>query len=104
MSHLSLPAIFRDGMVLQRQKPVCIWGRSDTADPVSVSLNGVSALFARLFKKKAKGTDNVERIYRGLNDMSETAKLVTRSLSYGLLAFCAGLLAMLVYLLYCLQG
>ena len=44
MSHLSLPAIFRDGMVLQRQKPVCIWGRSDTADPVSVSLNGVSAL------------------------------------------------------------
>ena len=67
-------------------------------------LNAVSALLARIFKKKTKRTDNVERVYRGINDMSETAKLVTRSLSYGLLAFCAGLLAMLVYLLYCLRG
>ena len=89
-------------------RPVCEKTTVSTARRISIItgtfLNGVSALFARLFKKKAKGTDNVERIYRGLNDMSETAKLVTRSLSYGLLAFCAGLLAMLVYLLYCLQG
>ena len=89
-------------------KPVCEKTTLTTARRFSIVaggfMNGVSAFFARLFKKKAKRTDNVERIYRGLSDMSETAKLVTRSLSYGLLAFCAGLLAMLVYLLYCLQG
>ncbi len=103
-----IPELCITGVRRTALRPVCEKTTVSTARRISIItgtfLNGVSALFARLFKKKAKGTDNVERIYRGLNDMSETAKLVTRSLSYGLLAFCAGLLAMLVYLLYCLQG
>lgn len=89
-------------------RPVCETTTVSTARKFSIVtggfMNAVSAFLARIFKKKTKRTDNVERVYRGLNDMSETAKLVTRSLSYGLLAFCAGLLAMLVYLLYCLRG
>ena len=44
MNQLTLPGLFRDGMVLQRQKPVCIWGQCETAGPVAVSLNGATAL------------------------------------------------------------
>ena len=43
MGCLALPAIFRDGMVLQRYKAVCVWGCAEKADRVSVTLGNVSA-------------------------------------------------------------
>ena len=43
MGCLTLPAIFRDGMVLQRYKAVCVWGCAEKADRVSVTLGNVSA-------------------------------------------------------------
>ena len=43
MGMLKLPEIFRDGMVLQRQKAVCVWGCCDQADRVSVTLGNASA-------------------------------------------------------------
>ena len=43
MGYLTLPALFRDGMVLQRHKAVCIWGTSERADRVSVALGNASA-------------------------------------------------------------
>ena len=67
--------------------------------------NGVSRGIRRLFRKTGGEQKNyVKKIQHGIDDISETFKLVVRSLSYGLLVFCVGLLAMLLYLLYCLQG
>ena len=43
MAKLELPSLFRDGMVLQRQKPVCVWGRASGADRVTVTLGEASA-------------------------------------------------------------
>ena len=43
MGMLKLPGIFRDGMILQRQKAVCVWGCCDQADRVSVTLGNASA-------------------------------------------------------------
>ncbi len=37
---LELPAIFGDGMVLQRDKPVAVWGTADAGKPVAVSFAG----------------------------------------------------------------
>lgn len=68
-------------------------------------LNGVRNTVSALFKRKDRPKkDYVQVVNRGIDDVSETFKYVVRSLSYGLLAFCLGLLAMLLYLLYCLQG
>ncbi|MDF7809030.1 Ig-like domain-containing protein [Pontiellaceae bacterium B12219] len=41
---LLLGSPFQDGMVLQRDKPIHIWGSADPANSVSVSINGVSAV------------------------------------------------------------
>ena len=43
MGYLSLPAIFRDGMVLQRHKAICVWGCAEKAARVSVTLGDASA-------------------------------------------------------------
>ena len=39
---LSLPAVFSDNMVLQRDKPVPVWGRGKTGETVTVELNSQS--------------------------------------------------------------
>ena len=38
MAKLTLPALFRDGIVLQRQKPICVWGEAEGADDVLITL------------------------------------------------------------------
>ena len=38
MNQLTLPAVFRDGMVLQRQKPICAWGTAENGARISVTL------------------------------------------------------------------
>lgn len=43
MSLIQLPMIFQDGMVLQRQKPVCVWGEARTGQTVHVRLAGQHA-------------------------------------------------------------
>ena len=43
MGCLTLPAIFRDGMVLQRHKAICVWGCAEKAARVSVTLGDASA-------------------------------------------------------------
>ena len=43
MGYLILPAIFRDGMVLQRHKAVCVWGTAEKSSLVSVTLGDASA-------------------------------------------------------------
>ena len=95
---------------LQRSvfKPVCETTTLSATRRLSKFLGKVIGAFVVLKSKItrkpiAEQKNYTELVNRGLNDASETAKLITRSLSYGLLAFCAGLLAMLVYLLYCLQ-
>lgn len=90
-------------------KPVC----ETTSVPLSRAIanvigricNGIAG-FARKFSHKHQGAgkDYVESVNRGFDDVSETVKLVSRSLSYGLLTFCVGLLTMVLYLLYCLRG
>lgn len=39
---LKLAEVFGDGMVLQRRKPIRIWGNSEEAQKLSVSLNGIT--------------------------------------------------------------
>jgi len=45
MALLQLPLVFQSGMVLQRRKPICVWGSAATGSMVSVQL-GVSRALA----------------------------------------------------------
>lgn len=44
MSVIKLPSIFQDGMVLQRRKPICIWGEAQTDLPVYICLGEHNAV------------------------------------------------------------
>lgn len=88
-------------------KPVCEVTHVSITDRICNGIGHVLNFFSRLNHKlfrrgKKKTCDYVVRTNRWADDLSETVKLVSRSLSYGLLAFCIGLLVMLGYLLYCL--
>ena len=37
---MKLARVFKDGMVLQRDVPICVWGHSETAQTLKVRLNG----------------------------------------------------------------
>lgn len=43
MSALTLAAVFSNGCVLQREKPIPVWGRAPAGESVTVSLGGVSS-------------------------------------------------------------
>lgn len=43
MCKIELPLIFQDGMVLQRRKAVCIWGKAEGCEQIQVTLNGHTA-------------------------------------------------------------
>ncbi len=43
LADVKVPTLFSDHMVLQREKPIRIWGRADPGEAVIVSLNGESA-------------------------------------------------------------
>ena len=89
-------------------KPVCETTTTTATGRVSKIVGGFLNAVDCLRRKwnrndRTPAKDHVESVHHALDDVSETVKLASRSLSYGLLAFCVGLLAMLVYLLYCLQ-
>lgn len=66
-------------------------------------LNGMAAILnATVRRKRPIRYRYVERVNRAREDLGESVKLVSRSLSYGLLAFCLGLIILLVYLIACL--
>lgn len=44
-AELKLPAIFSDGMVLQRQKPISIWGWANPGEPVLIQVGRISHTF-----------------------------------------------------------
>ncbi|MEA4938815.1 MAG: sialate O-acetylesterase [Christensenella sp.] len=44
MGNITLPRIFQDGMVLQRRKPICVWGSAPEGNLVTVRLAGETAL------------------------------------------------------------
>src|SRR3954452_4217907 len=37
---VKLPAVFSDNMVLQREKPIAVWGWADDGEDISVKLGG----------------------------------------------------------------
>src|SRR4051812_30799063 len=41
-ARLSLPMIFTDNMVLQRDKPIKVWGTASSGEAITVSFNGVT--------------------------------------------------------------
>ena len=41
---VTLPQLFQDGMVLQREKAVPVWGKAEVGETVSVSLNKKTCL------------------------------------------------------------
>ena len=53
-AELNLASPFQDGMVLQRNKPISVWGTADPTDSVIVSINGVNALGQRIPKVSGK--------------------------------------------------
>jgi sialate O-acetylesterase len=42
-AEVSVPTLFSDHMVLQREKPIRIWGWADPGEAVNISLDGISA-------------------------------------------------------------
>ena len=103
-----MPELLVTGTQRTALKPVCETTTLSATRRISKTLGGFLNAFvafkSKLLRKPVAQQKNyTEIVNRGLDDASETAKLITRSLSYGLLAFCAGLLAMLLYLLYSLQ-
>lgn len=46
MGKIQLPLIFQDSMVLQRGKPVCVWGQAEDCETVTVTLGDESAVAA----------------------------------------------------------
>lgn len=63
---------------------------------------GAAVLNVTVRRKRPIPYRYVERVNRAREDLGESVKLVSRSLSYGLLAFCLGLIILLVYLIACL--
>ncbi len=52
---LTIPAIFQDNMILQRQKPVPVWGQAISGVEVTVSIQGQTA-------KAAAGADGAWKV------------------------------------------
>lgn len=73
---VKLPALFTDHMVLQREKPIAVWGWAADGEKVTVSLNGQSAQtegkngkwLVHLPKMKAGGPHKLE--VRGQNTLA----------------------------------
>ena len=86
-------------------RPVC---EKTTVSLVENVLNGIGHIrngWHRLVNKllrKREGNkkDYVRKTHREWEVLTETVNLVSRSLSYGLMAFCLGLIAVMIYLLY----
>ncbi len=65
--------------------------------------NGFRHLWNASFgKKNPKDGDCVGAVNRAREDLTESVKMVSRSLSYGLIAFCLGLVILLLYILWTL--
>ena len=96
------------GVILLRRtvlKPVCEQRSITLGEAVCNPIGHVGNGFIRLWnltfgRKKPKDGDCVAAVNRARETLGETVKLVSRSLSYGLMAFCIGLLVLLTYLLW----
>jgi len=53
MGTIALPKIFQDGMVLQRRKPICIWGHAEGCSEITV-LIGQAAVTAKVVNREWK--------------------------------------------------
>ena len=90
-------------------RPVCEQQNSTLAEAVCNSIgtvgNGALRLWNCTFgRRKPKEGDCRAAVNRARINMTESVKLVSRSLSYGLIAFCIGLMVLLVYILLNLNG
>ncbi len=96
------------GLLLLRRtalKPVCEQRSITLGEAVCNPIGHVGNGFRRLWnvtfgRKKPKDGDCVAAVNHARETLGETVKLVSRSLSYGLMAFCIGLLVLLTYLLW----
>ena len=85
-------------------RPVCEQ-RTNTlgeslCNPIGQNRNGIRRLWNATFgRKNPKQGDCVAAVNRARENVTESVKLVSRSLSYGLMAFCIGLIILLVYIL-----
>ena len=85
-------------------RPVCEQ-RTNTlgeaiCNPIGHIGNGLIRLWNATFgRKNPKPLNCVAGVNRARENVTESVKLVSRSLSYGLMAFCIGLIILLVYIL-----
>ena len=97
-----------DGAILLLRRtvlrPVCEQ-RTNTlgeaiCNPIGHLGNGILRLWNATFgRRHPKQADCVAAVNRARENATESVKLVSRSLSYGLMAFCIGLIILLVYIL-----
>lgn len=89
-------------------RPVCEQRNISLGEAVSNPIGHVGNVFRRLWnatfgRKHPKQGDCVETVNRARENVASSVRLVSRSLSYGLMAFCIGLIILLVYILLNLQ-
>ena len=85
-------------------RPVCEQRTNTLGEAVCNPIGHIGNGFVRLWnatfgRKHPKNADCVAAVNRARENVTESVKLVSRSLSYGLMAFCIGLIILLVYIL-----
>lgn len=89
-------------------RPVCEQRSITLGEAICNPIGHVGNAFKKLWnvtfgRKNPREGDCVEAVNRAMGNVTESVKLVSRSLSYGLMAFCIGLIVLLVYILLNLQ-
>ena len=85
-------------------RPVCEKHTISLGEALCLPLGQIGNAFRKLgnatvWRKKPKTGDCIAAVNRARENATESVKLVSRSLSYGLMAFCVGLIVLLVYIL-----
>lgn len=85
-------------------RPVCEQRTNTLGEAICNPIGHIGNLGVRLWnatfgRKHPRQADCVTAVNRARENVTESVKLVSRSLSYGLMAFCIGLIILLVYIL-----
>ncbi|MBP5410944.1 MAG: hypothetical protein J6Y26_03430, partial [Lachnospiraceae bacterium] len=85
-------------------RPVCEQRTNTLGEAICNPIGHIGNIGVRLWnatfgRKNPRQADCVKAVNRARENVTESVKLVSRSLSYGLMAFCIGLIILLVYIL-----
>lgn len=93
---MELARVFADNMVLQRRRPICIWGICDTAQMVTARLNGWEICQKHIEPGELQKTDSSHDPLRGSSVAAVRFTMAQmRQTIGGLLTECRGSFAFL---------